>query len=164
MQPLALLARLAVAVPPPRRHTVGYHGFLSSAARLRPLVIPPPPVPTTPAPVMETGSAASEAHTLTPEKPAHPPTPGCKYRPLIELMARTWGEDLVACTQCGGRLRLVGLVKDQKSIDRFLRGIGESTDFPPLAPARGPPYFTPPSPRRVKAAAPFAPERLDESA
>ena len=61
-------------------------------------------------------------------------------------------------------MRLVALVQDQQSIDRFLRGIGESTDFPPLAPARGPPYFTVPGSRSAKAAtAAFAPEPLDES-
>ena len=163
MQPLAFLARLAVAVPPPRRHVVGYHGFLSAAARLRPLVIPPPPA-TAPAPVMQAEIAARPSHTLPPEKPARPPTHRCKYRPVLELMARTWGDDLVACEHCAGRLRLVALVKDQKSIDRFLGGIGEPTGFPPLAPARGPPYFTPPRSRGVKAAAAFAPEPLDESA
>jgi len=62
-------------------------------------------------------------------------------------------------------MRLVALVKNHKSIDRFLRGIGLSTDFPPLAPARGPPYFTAPGPRGAKAAVPaFTPEPLDESA
>ena len=49
MQPLALLARLAVSVPPPRRHVVGSHGVLSSSEGLRPLVVPPP-VPPSPAP------------------------------------------------------------------------------------------------------------------
>ncbi|MEP6655087.1 MAG: transposase, partial [Myxococcales bacterium] len=33
MQPLALLTRLATAVPPPRRHVVGYFGVPSSGAR-----------------------------------------------------------------------------------------------------------------------------------
>ena len=77
-------------------------------------------------------------------------------------MARTWGNDLVACEHCGGRMRLVGLVKDQNSIGRFLRGAGLPTDFPPVAPARGPPFFTVPGSRNASAA--FAPEPADESA
>ena len=62
-------------------------------------------------------------------------------------------------------MRLVALVQDQQSIDRFLRGIGESTDFPPLAPARGPPYFTVRDSRTAKAPplSPSAPEPIDES-
>ena len=170
MQPLALLSRLAVAVPPPRRHVVGYHGVLSSSARLRPLVVPPlvPPSPAAAGPPeasMQTGAGAGQtiAPPVKPPPPA-PPTHRCKYRPVLELMARTFGDDLAACSRCGGRLRLVGLVKDQLSIDRFLRGIGESTDFPPLAPARGPPFFTTPGTRSAAANAAFAPEPLDESA
>ena len=92
---------------------------------------------------------------------ASPRTGG--YRPLLELLRRTFGDDLVACQRCGGRMRLVALVQDQQSIDRFLRGIGESTDFPPLAPATGPPYFTAHGSRGVKNAAPVAHEPLDES-
>ena len=61
-------------------------------------------------------------------------------------------------------MRLVALVQDQQSIDRFLRGLGLSTDFPPLAPARGPPYFTVQGSRGAKVAAPVAPDPFDESA
>jgi hypothetical protein len=55
---------------------------------------------------------------------ARPRTAG-RYRPVIELLRRTFGDDLAACQRCGGRMRLVALVKDQQSIDRFLRGIGQ---------------------------------------
>ena len=153
MPPLALLSRLAASVPPPRKHVVGYFGVLSSASRLRPLVVPPPP----PVPVPD-ATAATPPHTPPPVEPdGRKPTHRCRYRPVLELMARTWGDDLVACEHCGGRMRLAALVKNQESINRFLRGIGESTDFPPLAPARGPPYFTTPGSRA-------APEPLHESA
>ena len=37
-------------------------------------------------------------------------------------------------------MRLVALVKDASSIARFLRNLGEPTEPPPMAPARGPPY------------------------
>ena len=37
-------------------------------------------------------------------------------------------------------MRLVALVKDAASIGRFLRKLGEPTEPPPMAPARGPPY------------------------
>ena len=158
MQPLALLTRLATAIPPPRRHVVGYFGVLSSASRLRPLVVPPLPQPQP--------AAAPPPHS--PPPPAEPdgrmPTHRCRYRPVLELLRRTFGDDLAACLRCGCRMRLVALVQDQQSIDRFLRGLGQSTDFPPLAPARGPPYFTVPGSRGAKNAVPVAPEPIDESA
>ena len=158
MQPLALLTRLATAVPPPKRHVVGYFGVLSSASRLRPLVVPPLPA---------SAEAAAHPPPHAPPPSAEPdgrkPTHRCRYRPLLELLRRTFGDDLAACQRCGGRMRLVALVQDQQSIDRFLRGIGESTDFPSLAPARGPPYFTVQGSRGAKNAAPLAPEPIDES-
>jgi hypothetical protein len=47
---------------------------------------------------------------------------------------------VLSCPGCGGRMRLVALVTDPKSTHRFLRDLGESTDGPVRAPARGPPY------------------------
>jgi hypothetical protein len=42
LAPLALIARLAALVPPPRRHTVRYFGVLSSHAASRSQVVPTP--------------------------------------------------------------------------------------------------------------------------
>jgi len=39
------LARLCALIPPPRMHTVRYHGVLSAHAKLRPEVVPEPPEP-----------------------------------------------------------------------------------------------------------------------
>ena len=44
-EPLVLLERLAALVPPPRSHTVLYHGVLSSNAAWRPEVLPEPTEP-----------------------------------------------------------------------------------------------------------------------
>ena len=41
----------------------------------------------------------------------------------------------------GGRLKLRALVKRPASIRRYLSHLGESTEAPPLSPARDPPYF-----------------------
>jgi hypothetical protein len=45
LPPLALIARLAALIPPPRRHTVLYCGVLSSHAACRKEVVPSPAVP-----------------------------------------------------------------------------------------------------------------------
>ncbi len=39
-------------------------------------------------------------------------------------------------------MRLVALVKEASSIKRFLRHLCEPTEPPPMAAARGPPYWT----------------------
>jgi len=121
MDPLSLLSRLATAVPPPRRHTVRYAGVLAPASKLRPKIVPRPAV-------------AAEA-----EKPAK--RAGSRYRPWAELLKRCFAIDVLACPRCGGSMRLVALVTEAASVRRFLRRLGESTDAPARAPARGPPYW-----------------------
>ena len=131
LDPLSLLCRLAAAVPPPRLHTVRYSGVLAAASKWRSQVIPQPKVPPpSPAPTV----------SKTPGKPDRPAGHRCQYRPFIELLARTFSIDVTICPSCGGRMRLVALVKDASSIARFLRNLGEPTEPPPMAPARGPPY------------------------
>ena len=43
LSPAALLERLAALVPPPRAHTVTYHGVLAGHSALRADIVPPPP-------------------------------------------------------------------------------------------------------------------------
>ncbi len=126
MDPLSLLSRLATAVPPPRRHTVRYAGILAPASKLRPTIVPRPAV-------------AAEGTAAEAEKPAK--RAGSRYRPWAELLKRCFAIDVLACPRCGGRMRLVALVTEAASVRRFLRGLGESTDAPARAPARGPPYW-----------------------
>ena len=125
MDPLSLLTRLAAAVPPPRLHTVRYAGCLAPASKLRPKIVPRPVV-------------ASEG-TAEAEKPAK--RSGSRYRPWAELLQRCFAIDVLACPRCGGRMRLVALVTEAASAGRFLRGLGEPTEAPARAPARGPPYW-----------------------
>ena len=49
--------------------------------------------------------------------------------------------DLETCDHCGGRTKVIALVRDPDGIARFLRHLGEPTEPPPLSPARAPPYF-----------------------
>ena len=133
LDPLSLLCRLAAAVPPPRLHTVRYSGVLGAACKLRSRVIPPPKPKVLLPPPDPTASKL-------PGKPEPPPGHRCQYRPFIELLARTFAIDVTVCPSCGGRMRLVALVKEASSIRRFLQNLGEPTEPPPMAPARGPPY------------------------
>jgi hypothetical protein len=125
MDPLSLLCRLASAVPPPRFHTVRYAGVLAPASKMRPRIVPKPPV--TPANDLEP--------TLEPRRG------GSRYRPWAELLKRCFSIDVLRCPSCDGRLRLVALLTDPDEVRRFLRGIGEPTEAPARQPARGPPYW-----------------------
>lgn len=137
MDALALLARLASAIPPPRQHLTCYSGVLAAAAHWRPLIIPPAPPPagaTTPPP----DAPAPKAFSL----PTKPPPSGsrCGYIRWSLLLRLTFGLTVDRCEGCGGKMKLRALVRDPESIERFLRH--ERLWSPPKdhAPARAPPY------------------------
>jgi hypothetical protein len=54
-------------------------------------------------------------------------------------MRRTFGVDVLACSRCGGRLRLVALIDQASVVRRLLRHLGLPTDLPEPRPARAPP-------------------------
>lgn len=51
------------------------------------------------------------------------------------------GLELALCPSCGGRMRLLALVTDPKSVARFMRHLGEPLEPPARAPARDPPFW-----------------------
>jgi Putative transposase len=129
MDPLSLLCRLAMSVPPPRYHTVKYAGVIAPASKWRAqiAVAPPESDPTT-----ENIEAIDEAQ---------PPRRQGTYRAWADLLKRTFDFDVLRCTTCGGRMKLLAMVTAPKNIARYLRAIGEPTDTPGRSPSRGPPYW-----------------------
>lgn len=138
MDPLSLLCRLAASVPAPRFHTTRYAGVLASASKLRSRIAPKPASSADTAPVDEADALQGEENA---EDPAEDPPRRGSYRPFVELLKRTFGQDILACPSCGGTMKLLALVTDPKSVLRYLRGIGATTDAPERSPARGPPYW-----------------------
>src|SRR5690606_29534830 len=63
----------------------------------------------------------------------------------ISLAVYSWtvtlGLELARCPSCGGRMRLLALVTDPKSVARFMRHLGEPLEPPARAPARDPPFW-----------------------
>jgi hypothetical protein len=55
-------------------------------------------------------------------------------------LARTFAVDVLACPNCQGRMKLLGLVEDPANIARTLAAAGEATEVPRRSPGRGPPY------------------------
>ena len=125
LDPLSLLSRLRASVPPPRFHTVRYAGVLGSASKLRSRLAP---------------KRAATASAPCLEDVADVPR-RCPYRPWAELLKRTFGFDVLACPRCDGRMRLLAMVTDPKSVARYLRALGEPAEAPARTPARGPPFW-----------------------
>jgi hypothetical protein len=132
------LRRLATTIPPPRLHVVRYSGVLASAAKLRPLIVPP----------------AQPPADADPAKPANkPPTHRCAYIPWAILAKKTFKQDIDRCPKCGGKMKLKSLVQEPENIARFLRHLGEPTEPPPLAVPSGPRACPPcPCPTRLRRA------------
>jgi hypothetical protein len=126
LDPLALVCRLCASVPSPKLHTVRYAGVLAAHSNWRARIIPAP---------------ADATAALGSDDRARPIRGRSVYRPWAELLKRTFGIDVEQCVRCGGRMRLVALVTAAKSIARILQHLGEPTEPPGRAPARGPPYF-----------------------
>jgi hypothetical protein len=127
MDPLSLLCRLATSVPPPRFHTVKYAGVLASASRWRARVAP-------------RRKTDQEGDERVPEE-LSPSRCGGNYRPWAELLKRTFDVDVLECTSCQGRMKLVAMVTDPASVRRYLAAQGELTDVPGRSRNRGPPYW-----------------------
>jgi hypothetical protein len=133
MDPLSLLCRLAMSVPPPRFHTVKYSGVLASASPWRSRIGPRPET---------TAAAATTTNTHAPTRtPASTLRHTSRYRPWAELLKRTFGIDVLQCPSCKGRMKLVAMLTEPKSVLRYLASVGEPTDVPTRSPRRGPPYW-----------------------
>jgi hypothetical protein len=125
LDPLSLLCRLATSVPPPRFQTVKYAGVLAPAGAWRARIRPSSQLPL---------PAEPSDEDTTPKRA------GC-YRGWAELLKRTFDQDVLQCPRCHGRMKLVALVTETKSVARYLAKIGEPIEVPGRSPSRGPPYW-----------------------
>ena len=119
MPPLALIARLAALVPPPKRHLTGYFGVLSSHSSLRSQIVPVPAV-------------------AAPEENDKPSLPLSHYISWSQLLKKTFEIDTV-CPRCKTPLRLIATVETEDTIRKILTAMGLPTEMPKLWPARPPP-------------------------
>ncbi len=104
LQPLALIARLAAIIPPPRRHVVRYSGVISSHSSLRSQIVPVPAV-------------------ATPEGKDKPSLPLSHYISWSDLLRKTFQID-ITCPRCQSPLRLIALIKTEDTIKKILASMG----------------------------------------
>jgi hypothetical protein len=52
------------------------------------------------------------------------------------LLERTFAIDILACPECGGRLRLIATINDQAVIEKILGHLGLPTEAPAPLPAK----------------------------
>jgi len=56
-------------------------------------------------------------------------------------MRRVFSIDVLHCTRCGGRRRLIALITDPPVVRRILSYLKLPTEAPAIAPARSPPQM-----------------------
>jgi hypothetical protein len=145
--PLELLERLASLTPRPRINLVLYYGVLGAHASWRRRL--PRPGVTVPDAAAGTADARErsaepmvaaglEGSASTPTGSAPPAGSGSNWL-WAQLMRRSFGFDVLACPNCGGRFRLVALIEYREAVQRILRHLGLPAEVPPPRPARGPP-------------------------
>ena len=132
-EPVELLERLAVLTPRPRIHLILYHGVLAPRAAWRSLVVSRTEA------AGPGGNETKVTHT-SPDVPDGTGAPSCRAGSprWADLMRRTFGFDVLACPNCGGRLRLIALIEEASVMRRILRHLGLPTEIPEPRPARAP--------------------------
>ncbi|MBZ5641079.1 MAG: transposase, partial [Acidobacteriia bacterium] len=134
LDPLELMERLAVLVPPPRFHLVRYHGILAPRAAWRDRVVPAVPRPHenpdssgTP----RTGAAAPDQQAAGRETA---PAQRGRRLPWAKLLQRVFGAEALTCPRCGRPMRILAAIQSPAAIRAILECLGLPPRPPPVAP------------------------------
>jgi hypothetical protein len=138
-QPVQFIERLAALIPTPRGHRVRFHGLLGPAAKWRSSIVPTAATEEAltepPAPAVVTGmDAADSASTGKPEM-LDERKPSRRNYTWSDLMKRVFAADVLACAQCGGRLRIVSTIRSPLITRKILEHLGLPSRPPPVAAA-----------------------------
>jgi hypothetical protein len=124
LDPLDFIARLVALIPPPHFNMVRHHGVLAARAASRSDVVPGA-APKQPEPIQLRLAYDGEATPFELElKPA-------SRHPWAWLLARVFAVDVITCSGCGGRMRLVEIADSRDDIARVLAHVGLGPRPPP---------------------------------
>lgn len=93
---------------------------------------------------MYPGQRRMVQYDFTPEQIEAPPPAGAvrpRHVAWAEILRRTFGLDVLACPDCGGRLRLVATIADPRVIARILAHLGLPLEPPRPVPSRQPSWL-----------------------
>ncbi len=140
LTPLELIDRIAALVPRPRTHRHRYYGVLAPNAPLRAAVT-----------ALAPAAVASSGH-LRPDGLPVPPAPTSansdepRHRAAARylwamLLARIYEAFPLACPICHAEMRIIAFINEAATVKKILEHIGESSQPPRIASARGPPLW-----------------------
>ncbi len=133
---IELVERLAALTPPPRFHTVRYHGILAPAASCRDDVVPAPCMQSTEA---EDDASIACCGSPTPARdvagatPVDREAPAERHRRLSwsQLMQRVFAVDVLECPCCRGRIRILAAITSSTTVRSILECMGLAALPPP---------------------------------
>lgn len=130
--PLELLDRLAMLIPPPRKHRHRYHGVLAPNSALRRAVSARAGLP------IDVAGDAKAVETSPPPSPE----PGLGRRTTslwAFLISRIYEAFPLACPRCEHVMVLIAFITEPAPIKAILNHLDLPATPPPIAHARGPP-------------------------
>lgn len=118
LPPREFLLRLCALVPQPRAHQVRYHGMFAPNARGRAKLVGRA-APTD-------GAHVTEAPPpRTPAQGDPPPDPDRERRlPWADLLRRVHAVDVLTCGRCGGTMRVLAFISDERAARKILDHLG----------------------------------------
>ena len=131
LTPLELIDKIAALVPRPRTHRHRYYGVLAPNAPLRAAVTALAPAAVTAVPLAPTFTANNE-------EPRH--RAAARYLWAM-LLARIYEAFPLVCPICHAQMRIIAFIDETDTVKKILEHIGESSQPPRIASARGPPLW-----------------------
>jgi hypothetical protein len=113
--PVELVEKVVALIPPPRANLLRYHGLLAPNSKMRAKIIP-------------------EEKEEKKEKTEYP-----EQARWAELLKRSFAIEILKCTHCGGKMKLISTIQDPIVARRILESMGLPFKPPKKAPPRGPP-------------------------
>ena len=80
-------------------------------------------------PVAPRASAVASSRVEGPDDPSR-----ARRLAWSDLLQRVWDQDVLQCPRCGGRMRLVALIRNPAVSEKILRHLGRWSRGPPRAP------------------------------
>jgi hypothetical protein len=108
--PIDFLRRLATLIPPPRSHLTRYHGVFAPNHHLRATIVP---------------SACTDQPHPIPRR----------WLNWADLLKRVFAVDVLVCDTCGGRMRILAVLREGEASRTILEHLGLPTRPTARAPA-----------------------------
>jgi hypothetical protein len=113
---MELVEKVVALIPPPRANLLRYHGVFGANSKIRKLIVPE-----------------------VKEKKEGEGAPNKKK--WAELLKRSFAIDILQCSACNGKMRVIATIKDPLVIRKILEHLGLPFEPPKRMPPRAPPQM-----------------------